>query len=65
MMDFMEEDGLVGKANGSKPRHVLVSSSDWRRKRSGVQERGNYVSRKFSREPEESYYEEEDEFVAT
>ena len=65
MMDFMEEDGVVGKANGSKPRSVLVSPNDWRRKRGGAQERGNYVSRKFSREPEESYYEEEDEFVAT
>jgi S-DNA-T family DNA segregation ATPase FtsK/SpoIIIE len=67
MMDFMEEDGLVGKANGSKPRHVLVSSNDWRRKRGGVQERGNYASRKFSshREYDGGYYEEEAEFVAT
>ena len=67
MMDFMEEDGVVSKANGSKPRNVLVSSSDWRRKRGGTQERGTCIPQKFtaSREREESYCEEEDEFVAT
>jgi len=60
MMDFMEEDGVVGKANGSKPRHVLVSSGDWRRKRSNAPAprlSGTYSSRR-----EESY--EEDDFVA-
>ena len=65
MMDFMEEDGVVSKANGSKPRNVLVSVNDWRRKRGGSQERGAYVARKFPRVPEASNYEEEDEFVAT
>jgi len=67
MMDFMEEDGVVSKANGSKPRNVLVTSNDWRRKRSGgVQERGAFAPRRFaSPRREESYYEEEDEFVAT
>lgn len=62
MMDFMEEDGVVGKANGSKPRHVLVSLVDWRRKRSG----GTVVRPSIRREEKESYYDyEEDEFVAT
>jgi S-DNA-T family DNA segregation ATPase FtsK/SpoIIIE len=67
MMDFMEEDGVVGKANGSKPRHVLVTAYDWRRKRNRTQERGAYASRQFSgrRDYEESCYEEEAEFVAT
>jgi len=63
MMDFMEEDGVVGKANGSKPRHVLVSSNDWRRKRNGTQRpSAACVSRRG-----ESYDEEEmeAEFVAT
>ena len=58
MMDFMEEDNVVGKANGSKPREVLVSMHDWRRKRSS----GPCLSRTSHRE--ESYYEEEDDFVA-
>ena len=62
MMDFMEEDGVVGKANGSKPRSVLVSMGDWRRKRGGNQPR---PARSFaSLRREENYYEEEDEFVA-
>ena len=64
MMDFMEEDGVVSKANGSKPRNVLVSSGEWRRKRGGTQERGICAPRKL-RDREESYYEEEGEFVAT
>ena len=66
MMDFMEEDGIVSKANGSKPRNVLVSSSEWRRKRGGTQERGA-APRKLTNNHglEESYSEEEDEFVAT
>jgi len=65
MMDFMEEDGVVGKANGSKPRHVLVSTGDWRRKRGSAQERGAYAPRTFTSRREESYYEEEDEFIAS
>ena len=67
MMDFMEEDGVVGKANGSKPRHVLLSALDWRRKRGKTQERGEFAPRRLTthREHEESYYEEETEFVAT
>jgi S-DNA-T family DNA segregation ATPase FtsK/SpoIIIE len=58
MMDFMEEDGVVGKANGSKPRNVLVSMGDWRRKSNT---RKSAVVRR-----EENYYEEEEEvdFVA-
>jgi len=65
MMDFMEEDGVVGKANGSKPRNVLVSVHDWRRKRGGTQERGaTYAPRKLRHERAVSCYEEEDEFVA-
>ena len=57
MMDFMEEDGVVGKANGSKPRSVLVSSNEWRRKRVGT-------SRRPSRYAESSYEEGDDDFVA-
>jgi S-DNA-T family DNA segregation ATPase FtsK/SpoIIIE len=59
MMEFMEADGVVGKANGSKPRSVLVTMNDWRRKRSSG------VTRP-SKRREESYYEEEEEvdFVA-
>ena len=59
MMDFMEEDGVVGKANGSKPRHVLVTSNDWRRKRGVSRPSGAFISRRAV-----DYYEEEDEFVA-
>jgi len=59
MMDFMEEDGVVGKANGSKPRDVLVSSNDWRRKRGTSRPSGAFASRRAV-----DYYEEEDEFVA-
>jgi len=65
MMVFMEEDGIVGKANGAKPREVLVSSFEWRRKRGGAQERGAYAPRTSAPRREESYYEEEAEFVAT
>ena len=61
MMDFMEEDGVVSKANGSKPRNVLVSAGDWRRKRGGSPR----LSKTFAPRREENYYEEEDEFVAT
>jgi S-DNA-T family DNA segregation ATPase FtsK/SpoIIIE len=62
MMDFMEEDGVVGKANGSKPRSVLVSSNDWRRKRGGGNQRhsGAFASRR-----EGSYDDDGDDFVAT
>jgi S-DNA-T family DNA segregation ATPase FtsK/SpoIIIE len=60
MMDFMEEDGLVGKANGSKPRHVLMSMGDWRRKRGTQRPARTFVSQR-----EESYYDEEDDFVAS
>ena len=71
MMDFMEEDGIVSKANGSKPRNVLVSASDWRRKRTGTHERGGHAPRKPVNHHEHNHheyeesYEEEDEFVAT
>jgi len=64
MMDFMEEDGVVGKANGSKPRNVLVSTNDWKRKRN-TQERGTSRPGTFTNRREENYYEEEDDFVAT
>jgi S-DNA-T family DNA segregation ATPase FtsK/SpoIIIE len=62
MMDFMEEDGVVGKANGSKPRSVLLSMGDWRRNRNNPTPRPakSFVSLR----REENYYEEEDEFVA-
>ena len=63
MMDFMEEDGVVGKANGSKPRHVLVSPNDWRHKRGVTRPSTAGGSRRV-----ESYEEEveaEAEFVAT
>jgi len=62
MMDFMEEDGVVGKANGSKPRDVLVSSRDWQRKRGIPQPRS--VTRFAPSRHEESHYEEADDFVA-
>jgi S-DNA-T family DNA segregation ATPase FtsK/SpoIIIE len=64
MMDFMEEDGVVGKANGSKPRNVLVSMGDWRRKRNTPKSGGSQPP---GTRREESYYEEEEEvdFVAT
>jgi len=60
MMDFMEEDGIVGKANGSKPREVLVSMYDWRHKRKT--DRPSAVS-----VPQRAviFEEEEAEFVAT
>ena len=64
MMDFMEEDGVVGKANGSKPRNVLVSSNEWRRKRGTSRPVAVTACRR-----EENYFEEEEvieaEFVAT
>jgi DNA segregation ATPase FtsK/SpoIIIE-like protein len=63
MMDFMEEDGVVGRANGSKPREVLVSLHEWRRKRGVSRLSAASVSRRV-----ESYDEEveaEAEFVAT
>jgi S-DNA-T family DNA segregation ATPase FtsK/SpoIIIE len=71
MMDFMEEDGVVSKANGSKPRNVLVSMGDWRRKRntrtSGGHTPAGESARLTTPRREESYYEEEEEvdFVAT
>jgi len=60
MMDFMEEDGVVGKANGSKPREVLVSLGEWRRRRGTQRPSAMSVPRHG-----ESDYEEEAEFVAT
>jgi len=63
MMDFMEEDGVVSKANGSKPRNVLVSPNDWRRKRSGSSRPTGVITNR--REREEVVFEEEDDFVAT
>ena len=65
MMDFMEEDGVVSKANGSKPRNVLVSSGEWRRKCGAGQERGACAPRKPLRECEKYDCEEDAEFVAT
>ena len=62
MMDFMEEDGVVGKANGSKPRQVLVSPNEWRRKRGAPRPTTVTAPRRA-----ENYYEEEEadvEFVA-
>jgi S-DNA-T family DNA segregation ATPase FtsK/SpoIIIE len=62
MMNFMEEDGVVGKANGSKPRNVLVSMGDWRRKNYTRKSGGSYPPDK---NREENYHEEEDDdFVA-
>jgi S-DNA-T family DNA segregation ATPase FtsK/SpoIIIE len=62
MIDFMEEDGVVGKANGSKPRQVLVSPNEWRRKRGTQRPSASVVAPRRA----ESYYEEEEaEFVAT
>ncbi|MCL2004630.1 MAG: DNA translocase FtsK 4TM domain-containing protein [Planctomycetaceae bacterium] len=62
MMDFMEEDGIVGKSNNGKPRAVLVSASDWDRKR------GNASVRRSAPVKIESYAEEEEyvevDFVA-
>ena len=64
MMDFMEEDGVVGRANGSKPRDVLVSMGDWRRKR-GVSPAPRRSEKRLAPSyREENYYEEADEFVA-
>jgi S-DNA-T family DNA segregation ATPase FtsK/SpoIIIE len=63
MMDFMEEDGVVGKANGSKPREVLVSQHNWRRKRNERMS-GGFTPTSRSRE-EPCFEEEEAEFVAT
>ena len=62
MMDFMEEDGVVSKANGSKPRNVLISMVDWRRKRNGAAPQP-----KRREENYQNYHEEEDDddFVAT
>jgi S-DNA-T family DNA segregation ATPase FtsK/SpoIIIE len=60
MMDFMEEDGVVSKANGSKPRNVLVSMGDWRRRRSTPRPAKTFASRR-----EENYYEDDDDFIAT
>jgi len=65
MMDFMEEDGVVGRANGSKPRDVLVSQGDWRRKR-GNSSPPRRPERRFAPSyREENYYDEADDFVAT
>jgi len=63
MMDFMEEDGVVGKANGSKPRSVLVSMGDWRRK-SNIRKSGGGQPSDKSRLVTD-YEEEEDDFIAT
>jgi len=63
MMDFMEEDGVVGRANGSKPRDVLVSIGDWRRKR-GAPALPRRSEKRLAPYREENYYEEADEFVA-
>jgi S-DNA-T family DNA segregation ATPase FtsK/SpoIIIE len=68
MMDCMEEDCVVSKANGSKPRNVLVSASDWRRKRNNPARPAGVIAKPQPRVetyPSENYYEEEDEFVAT
>lgn len=34
MIEFMAEDGIVGPYNGSKPREVIMTLSDWKRRRS-------------------------------
>ncbi|MDR2117663.1 MAG: DNA translocase FtsK 4TM domain-containing protein [Planctomycetaceae bacterium] len=33
MIEFMAEDGIVGPYNGSKPREVIMTLGDWKRKR--------------------------------
>ncbi|MDR1269013.1 MAG: DNA translocase FtsK 4TM domain-containing protein [Planctomycetaceae bacterium] len=33
LIEFMAEDGIVGPYNGSKPREVIMTLSDWKRKR--------------------------------
>lgn len=33
MIEFMAEDGIVGAYNGSKPREVIMTLGDWKRKR--------------------------------
>jgi S-DNA-T family DNA segregation ATPase FtsK/SpoIIIE len=61
MMDFMEEDGVVSKANGSKPRTVLVSSNEWRRK-CGAPRSSATITPRYG---ENNDYEEDVDFVAT
>ena len=60
MMDFMEEDGIVSKANASKPRTVLISTSEWQRKRNDTPGRRPSVHVVY----EEEYESEEAEFIA-
>ncbi|MDR3182576.1 MAG: DNA translocase FtsK 4TM domain-containing protein [Planctomycetaceae bacterium] len=61
MIDFMAEDGVVGVYRGSKPREVLLTLSEWRRKRSSTRPPSSVRPAVHSAAYD---YAEEDEFVA-
>jgi DNA segregation ATPase FtsK/SpoIIIE-like protein len=73
IMYFMEEDGLVGAANGSKPRKALITMNEWQRRRhSGTGGRSKsaatpsaYTRGTYNRtNNSENGYDEDDDFVA-
>jgi S-DNA-T family DNA segregation ATPase FtsK/SpoIIIE len=36
LIDFMQEDGVVGEPNGSKAREIMMTLEEWERRQSGV-----------------------------
>jgi S-DNA-T family DNA segregation ATPase FtsK/SpoIIIE len=48
MIEFMAEDGIVGPYNGSKPREVIMTLSDWKRRRSAGINRNTPIPKKLS-----------------
>ncbi|MDR2438946.1 MAG: DNA translocase FtsK 4TM domain-containing protein [Planctomycetaceae bacterium] len=49
MIEFMAEDGVVGPYNGSKPREVVMTLGDWKRKRlTGISKNTSPISKKTS-----------------
>jgi len=53
IMDMLEEDGIIGPADGSKPREILINEADTQEKEEEVEENGEYLKDEEEEENEE------------
>jgi DNA segregation ATPase FtsK/SpoIIIE, S-DNA-T family len=57
IMDMLEEDGIIGPADGSKPREVIVNQADIEEEDEEVEENGEYLKDDDEEEEEEVKHE--------
>ena len=57
IMDMLEEDGIIGPADGSKPREIIINKANTQEKDKEVEENGEYLKDEEEEEEEEVRHE--------